>query len=140
MNCESFEFFRLQIHKMEKQYLGLLEESSQEIDEAMRKGNLSSDGANWSGVDSSKPQINLNKIKKIIGVGETYLNTSYKFEKEIETLLKLAPNLVVQEVQFETSKFTFIKEYINEIKKSLSLQIQARENIERQVRLFRMLI
>ena len=70
------------------------------------------DVGDWSGVDSSKPQINLNKIKKLVEHGETYLNTSYKFEKEIETLLKLAPNLVTGEIQFETSKFAFIRKYI----------------------------
>lgn len=134
MNCESFEFFQMQLVKIEKEYFQLLDdamESVGDIIELLKK------------VESCTLDENIiKKMKALKECGDKYVTTSIKFEKETEKMKNLAPCLANSELEFEgvENKFLFVSDYIEELEQTLLLQHKLRSHIEKQLKLFKAFI
>jgi len=131
LNCESYEFFNDRLKKIEEEYFVLLDELLEKL------GSLSKLLQPSSVYEPS--DIIINKIKSLRNTGHDYITTSIKFEKEMQEMRRLAPDLADVEIEFNTHKsnFLFLRDYLDELEQSLMLQRKMRECITKQLELFK---
>ena len=84
-------------------------------------------------------KVIIKKLENLRASGEQYIAVSIKFEKEMQEMRRLAPDLRDSDIQFEGvgNRFHFISDYLEELEQSLLLQYKTREVIETQVKLFK---
>tara|TARA_Y100000310_G_scaffold329170_1_gene398519 strand:- start:597 stop:1046 length:450 start_codon:yes stop_codon:yes gene_type:complete len=131
LNCKSYEFFQEQLDSAEKDFFVLLEDL---LDTIGSFTNVMMEPEVYIG-----DEIFLNKLKNFRNAGEKYIAVSIKFEKEMQEMERLAPNLRDSEIEFTgvDNRFLFISDYIDELEQALILQSKMRESIEKQLRLFK---
>ena len=130
-NCESYEFFKKELAALEARYFDSLEQV------LAVAGNFTD--MMLSPNDYMDDKIIMNKLKNLRNCGEQYIAISIKFEKEMQEMRRLAPDLRDSDIQFEGvgNRFHFISDYLEELEQSLLLQYKTREAIETQLKLFK---
>ena len=131
LNCESYEFFHLQLNTIEDKYFNLLDELLERIGSFAK---LLKEPEAYAGDD-----IIINKLKAVRKCGEQYITTSVKFESEMQSMRTLAPDLRDSELEFDgvENRFLFVSDYLDELEQSLLLQYKMRECITKQLELFK---
>ena len=131
LNCESYEFFLLQLNTIEDKYFNLLDELLERIGSFAK---LLKEPEAYAGDD-----IIINKLKAVRKCGEQYITTSVKFESEMQSMRTLAPDLRDSELEFDgvENRFLFVSDYLDELEQSLLLQYKMRECITKQLELFK---
>ena len=131
LNCQSYEFFERQLNTIEEKYFNLLDDFLERVDSFAKM--LKEPEA------YAKDDIIINKLKKLRECGAEYITTSVKFEKEMDEMRTLAPDLRDSEIEFDgvDNRFLFVSDYLDELEQALLLQYKMRDCIEKQLKLFK---
>lgn len=130
LNCKSYEFFSDQLFVLEKSYFHLLDDLMGGVDNMIFALKHPEKYYN--------DKVFLRKVDKLSVCGQKYLTISFKFEKEMQTMIDLAPELRDLELGFNGKKisFLFISDYMDELDQAILLQSKMRSCIEKQLKLF----
>lgn len=84
-------------------------------------------------------KVIIKKLENLRASGEKYIAVSVKFEKEMQEMRRLAPDLRDSDIEFDgvKNRFNFISDYLEELEQSLLLQHKTREVIETHLKLFK---
>ena len=131
LNCASYEFFDTQLNTIEEKYFNLLDELLERLGSFTK---LLKAPEAYAGDD-----IIINKLKELRTCGNEYITTSVKFEKEMDEMRNLAPELRDGEIEFEgvENRFLFVSDYLDELEQALLLQYKMRTCIDKQLKLFK---
>jgi hypothetical protein len=131
LNCETYEFFHIQLNTIEEKYFNLLDELLERLGSFAK---LLKEPEAYTGDD-----IIINKLKAVRKCGNEYLTVSAKFESEMQEMVRLAPDLRDSEIEFEgvENRFLFVSDYLDELEQSLMLQGKMRQCIAKQIELFK---
>lgn len=130
LNCKSYEFFSEQLFVLEKKYFKLLDGLMVGVDNMLHAVKHPEEYRN--------DKVFLSKIDEMTDCGQKYLTISFKFEKEMQTMMDLAPELRTLELGFNgrKSSFLFISDYMDELDQAILLQSKMRSCVEKQIKLF----
>jgi len=131
LNCESYEFFQKELMTLEAGYFDSLEQL------LAVAGNFTDMMLTPDAYMDDK--VIIKKLENLRASGEQYIAVSIKFEKEMQEMRRLAPDLRDSDIEFDgvKNRFHFISDYLEELEQSLLLQYKTREVIETQVKLFK---
>ena len=131
LNCESYEFFKEELQALESGYFDSLEQL------LAVAGNFTDMMLTPDAYMDDK--VIIKKLENLRASGEQYIAVSIKFEKEMQEMRRLAPDLRDSDIEFDgvKNRFHFISDYLDELEQSLLLQYKTREVIETQGKLFK---
>ena len=131
LNCESYEFFQKELMALEAGYFDSLEQL------LAVAGNFTDMMLTPDAYMDDK--VIIKKLENLRASGEQYIAVSIKFEKEMQEMRRLAPDLRDSDIEFDgvKNRFHFISDYLEELEQSLLLQYKTREVIETHLKLFK---
>ena len=128
VNCKSYEFFEKELTALAAEYFDSLEKLLVIV------GNITDMMLTPDAYTDDK--VIIKKLENLRASGEKYIAVSIKFEKEMQEMRRLAPDLRDSDVEFDgvQNRFHFISDYLEEVEQSLLLQYKTREAIETQLK------
>lgn len=131
LNCESYDFFKKELMALEAGYFDSLEQL------LAIAGNFTDMMLTPDAYMDDK--VIIKKLENLRASGEKYIAVSVKFEKEMQEMRRLAPDLRDSDIEFDgvKNRFNFISDYLEELEQSLLLQHKTREVIETHLKLFK---